>query len=105
MKLNCWEFKKCGREAGGRNAGEHGVCPAATAYQLNGSHGGKRGGRACWIIAGTMCSGLVQGSFAQKFRACTACDFYEAVKTEERSEFEFSTILLARLQRTPRESA
>jgi hypothetical protein len=28
MKVNCWEFKKCGRESQGPNAAELGVCPA-----------------------------------------------------------------------------
>jgi len=25
--LNCWEFKKCGREPGGEKASELGICP------------------------------------------------------------------------------
>lgn len=29
-KLNCWEFKKCGRETGGLKIKEMGVCPDAT---------------------------------------------------------------------------
>jgi len=29
-KKNCWEFMKCGREPGGVNAIELGVCRAAT---------------------------------------------------------------------------
>jgi hypothetical protein len=28
LPLNCWEFKKCGREAGGAKAADSGVCPA-----------------------------------------------------------------------------
>lgn len=104
MKQNCWEFKKCGREAGGCNAGELGVCPAAMANPLHGSHGGNKGGRACWIVAGTMCSGVVQGSFAQKFRGCTVCDFYQTVKSEEQSAFQFSTVLLGQLNGSSCES-
>jgi hypothetical protein len=30
-KLNCWELKKCGREAGGAKSNEMGICPAAAA--------------------------------------------------------------------------
>ncbi|MGD0283853.1 MAG: two-CW domain-containing protein, partial [Dissulfurispiraceae bacterium] len=26
--MNCWEFKKCGREMGGVNIEQLGVCPA-----------------------------------------------------------------------------
>lgn len=101
MKLNCWEFKKCGREMGGSKAAELGVCPSATCSELHGAHGGKRGGRACWVVAGTMCGGQVQGSFAQKFKNCAVCDFYQAVKAEEKTSFELSIILLNRLKGAP----
>lgn len=50
-KINCWEFKKCGRESGGAHAYDFGVCPAATEKRLNGTHGGKNAGRACWVVA------------------------------------------------------
>jgi hypothetical protein len=63
--MNCWEFKKCGREAGGAKAKELGVCPA---YPDNGVH--------CAHIAGTLCGGKVQGSFAMKVATCMRCDFY-----------------------------
>lgn len=101
MKMNCWEFKKCGREQGGRKVAELGVCPTAICAELNGAHDGKKGGRACWIIAGTMCGGKVQGSFAQKFKSCSACDFYQAVKAEEKSGFQLSIVLLGRLREYP----
>jgi len=63
--MNCWEFKKCGREKGGSKANELGVCPA---YPDHGTH--------CAWIAGTLCGGKVQGSFAQKVSSCMKCDFY-----------------------------
>ena len=31
VKLNCWEFKKCGREPGGTNASQRETCPACVA--------------------------------------------------------------------------
>jgi methyl-accepting chemotaxis protein len=65
--LNCWEFKKCGREAGGAKAGELGVCPA---YPDHGSD--------CARKAGTLCGGKVQGSFARKIVNCQQCDFYRS---------------------------
>jgi len=77
-KVNCWEFKKCGREPGGSRA-ELGVCPSATMEKLNGTHGGINSGRACWVVAGTMCSGEVQGVFAKKYENCEKCDFYKLV--------------------------
>ena len=30
QKPNCWEHKKCGRQPGGKNTDDLGVCPAAT---------------------------------------------------------------------------
>ena len=58
-KLNCWEFKQCGRQKGGENAGDLGVCPAATEEAADGLNCGKKGGRACWALAGTLCGGVV----------------------------------------------
>lgn len=83
IKQNCWEFKNCGREPGGKNALEMGICPAADTKAVHGINGGKNGGRACWAIAGTMCSGKVQGIFVQKLMSCRACDFYSQVSSEE----------------------
>ncbi|MBI5632491.1 MAG: hypothetical protein HZA15_03320 [Nitrospirae bacterium] len=82
-KLNCWEFKKCGRELGGVKTFELGVCPATTNLRLDNVHGGKSAGRGCWVVAGTLCGGVVHGTFSQKYRTCGQCDFYEYVKTEE----------------------
>ena len=65
--MNCWEFKQCGREAGGANADKMGVCPA---YPNHGRH--------CARIAGTFCGGAVQGTFAQKLSSCMQCDFYNS---------------------------
>lgn len=63
--MNCWEFKNCGREAGGAKARELGVCPA---YPNQGTN--------CARIAGTLCGGKVQGTFAMKVANCMKCDFY-----------------------------
>ena len=66
MKANCWEFKKCGRESQGPNAEELGVCQAYLENKLDGVHGGMNAGRSCWVVAGTMCGGNLQGTYAQK---------------------------------------
>ena len=63
--MECWEFKKCGRETGGARAGELGVCPA---YPDHGKH--------CARVAGTLCGGVTQGTFATKLANCLKCDFY-----------------------------
>ncbi len=82
-KMNCWEHKRCGREPGGHKAKELGVCIAAEQTKADGIHCGRNGGRACWAVAGTLCGGKVQGSFATKMGACRECDFYEKVAMEE----------------------
>lgn len=82
-KTNCWEFKKCERQPGGRLVGEFGVCQAAAHEMLNGIHGGENAGRACWAVAGTFCGGAVQGTEAQKQHNCWMCDFFQLVKKEE----------------------
>ncbi len=63
--MNCWEFKKCESKED---------CPAYV----------KRAGKVCWIVAGTMCGGEVQGTFAKKIRTCIECDFYKYINKEAR---------------------
>ncbi|MGC2061527.1 MAG: hypothetical protein WA610_01015 [Thermodesulfovibrionales bacterium] len=96
-KKNCWEYKKCGRETGGEHVTELGICPAAEEGRLDGIHSGKNAGRSCWIVAGTLCQGNVQGSFAQKYQSCEQCDFYRIVKEEEFPRFELSVLLLKKI--------
>lgn len=93
-KLNCWEFKRCGRQPGGAAVHDKGICPATTEKRLDGTHDGVNAGRACWVVAGTLCKGEVQGSFAQKYKNCERCDFYQKVKEEEFPKFKFSAVLL-----------
>ena len=73
QKLNCWEFKKCGREAGGAKARELGVCPAYPNH-----------GHSCAALAGTLCGGKVQGSFAQKLSSCLKCEFYNSPNYDQK---------------------
>jgi hypothetical protein len=84
-KLNCWEIKKCGREVGGIKVKDLGVCIAATEVRTNGIHNGKSGGRVCYALAGTLCGGKVQGTFATKLQNCMQCDVYKQVIKEEGS--------------------
>ena len=83
MKINCWEHKKCGREPGGDNVNEFGVCVAVINADYDGAHGGDKAGRACWAVAGTLCEGKIQGTCATKLRNCSNCDFYNRVILEE----------------------
>jgi hypothetical protein len=65
--MNCWEYKKCGREKGGINAKTLGICPAWPAY-----------GQQCARVAGTFCGGKVQGTFVMKLLTCMKCEFYQS---------------------------
>ncbi len=98
-KLNCWEYKRCGRQPQGHHVHDLGVCAAATNGELDRVHGGTKSGRACWVVTGTLCKGEVQGTFAQKYKNCEACDFYQLVRTEEGAGFTYANVLLSRLRR------
>ncbi|MBI4849955.1 MAG: flagellar brake protein [Nitrospirae bacterium] len=87
-KLNCWEFKKCGREPGGGKVAEFGICPTALEDRTDGVNDGKHAGRACWVIAGTFCGGKIQGTSASKLDTCMNCDFYKLVLDEEKLVFQ-----------------
>ena len=65
-RINCWEFKKCGRD-------KNGDCPAYP-----------KGGRLCYLVAGTMCGGKVQGQYAMKIQNCRECDFYHGLVVEKK---------------------
>jgi len=73
--MNCWEFMNCGRVPGGASAEALGVCPAFTCGA----------GQACWLVAGTMCGGQIQGTLARKIDSCLACDFFNQFGEQERS--------------------
>lgn len=96
--FNCWDFKKCGREPGGKKTAELGVCPAATETRTNGINAGRNGGRACWAIGGTLCDGQQQGVYATKLKLCMECDFYQLVRDEEESRYISSTAILEKLR-------
>ena len=83
-KLNCWEYLKCGREPGGANVHESGVCAAASDESFDGINGGICGGRVCWAVAGTLCHGDVQGAVSEKRERCLKCDFYQKIRAEGR---------------------
>jgi hypothetical protein len=98
VKLNCWEFKKCGREPGGSKTQQFGICPASQEMRIDGANNGKRGGRCCWAVTGTLCGGAVQGTYAAKLGNCMQCDFYKQVKTEEGPSLKSSKEILDRLK-------
>lgn len=75
--LNCWEFKKCGREPGGSKATELGVCPIAAEDRPPEAE------KRCWLVVGTKCGGEVHGIFAKKFEDCRSCEFYQKARENE----------------------
>ena len=86
-KINCWEFKKCGRQLGGENEKEFGVCPASFAVRFNSINGGVNGGRYCWGTKDTLCEFDISGTFAKDMATCANCGFYQSVRNEEGPEF------------------
>ncbi len=83
MAKNCWEVKKCGRQPGGPKIGELGVCAASTERRAHRLNQGTNGGRVCWAIAGTLCRGQKQGTYAMKLADCMKCEFFQEVQCEE----------------------
>ena len=81
--LNCWEYMRCGREPHGKKVPALGVCPAAADKSFNGINRGENAGRICWAVAGTLCGGKIQGSFAEKRGSCISCKFYKEVQCQE----------------------
>jgi len=65
-KIMCWDHMKCNRD-------KDSSCPAVV----------EMAGRSCWLVAGTMCGGEVQGGAAQKLGNCRDCDFYKKIKARE----------------------
>jgi len=63
---------------------------------MDGVHGGRNAGRACWVVAGTYCGGEVQGTYAQKRENCISCEFHRMVREEEgrKGSFRLLTELL-----------
>ncbi len=95
-RLNCWEYQDCGRGPGGERAAELGECPTSTAQAMHGSNNGVNAGRACWVVSGTLCDGVVAGDFEDKVNDCRRCAFYHRVEVEEGLEFEGNDALLSR---------
>jgi hypothetical protein len=87
--INCWEFMKCGKET---------TCIAATEIRLDKVHRGKNAGRACWIVAGSLCVGKATGVFVEKIKNCLDCSFYIKVKVEEEANFQHGKDLYSHLK-------
>ncbi len=49
-------------------------------------------GRACWLIAGTICNGVAQDSFEQKLPLCLNCEFFSHARREAGPAFDRNLI-------------
>jgi hypothetical protein len=87
--LNCWEFKKCGREPGGEKVDELGVCPVALEDKYNKLNRGKNSGRACWLVAGSLCEIKFRGKRGKKQWECSQCKVFQIVREEEGDNFVY----------------
>ncbi len=90
-KLNCWEYKKCGRNPGGLYAMEQGLCPATYDVAADGVNGGKNGGRVCWSIVGNLHNDSPLCRPNGKPRNCLFCDFFMRVSNEEGMRLQMTT--------------
>ena len=89
-KLNCWEFKNCGREKDGLMVPILGECPVPHMMRYDGLNEGIGAGRACWMAnkkQGCSCG-------KSKSKKCHDCEFYKRVvfEQDERVCFKFSSI-------------
>jgi len=89
-KLNCWQFKNCGREKGGLMSKTLGVCPVALAMRCDGQNHGIAGGRVCWTLRNSGNRLTRSGICAAP--SCHTCEFYRRVLYEEAelAQFRFS---------------
>lgn len=82
-KMNCWEYMKCGREAGGKNSSESGVCPVAEDVSANSLNMGLNGGRICWVIVDDLSEKNIKCSGTHDKDSCLFCEFRFKVMQEE----------------------
>ncbi len=68
----CWEYMQCGRDKDSSVK-----CPAYPHF-----------GKACWAVAGTLCTGKVQGTFAQKIEDCRKCGFFLSRQEQKQKRSE-----------------
>jgi len=64
--IPCWEYMQCGRDVN-----DEIKCPSYPHF-----------GRVCWAVAGTLCAGKIQGTFAQKIDNCRDCKFYKTMNKD-----------------------
>ena len=81
--MNCWEFKKCGRETRGENAQKLDICRASIEDKLNGINHGNNAGRYCWKVKISE-ENQNAAETLSAIMTCIECDFFIKVKEEEK---------------------
>ena len=85
-RLNCWEYRLCGREHGGLMVSYLGECPVSTALKYDGLNSGLAAGRACWLVAEAIC--VAHRPDGPSGAGCHDCEFYRRVVTEEAGDVQ-----------------
>lgn len=83
MKSNCWDIARCGRQPGGENVGQDGVCKVSTNEYYDGTNGGINAGRCCWRVSGTLFGGDGKCQMLNSISSCNECEVYAIVLHEE----------------------
>jgi hypothetical protein len=73
----------CGREAGGRKAGELGICPVSLRSQPEGVSRAAGRGQPCWAFPGNACDHRSDGQPGQDSLACRQCERMQQVCDRE----------------------
>jgi len=82
-RLNCWEVMICGREQGGVNIAEYGVCPAAADASFDGINSGK-----CGIAVADGLGGEVAGDYAAEILRGKLAGLNHILKNNEQPELD-----------------
>lgn len=78
-RVRCWEIKNCTREN----------CPSFLDADCR-----------CWLKAGTLCGGEIQGDFAKKYKSCFSCEVLGRIDNDAlRSLYEHINILIHHLKK------
>jgi hypothetical protein len=72
--------------------------PPPTVSVLDGANGGTNGGRACWVVTDTLCTGKPSGEYERKIYECRKCSFYARVHVEEGLADDLTEELVARVR-------
>ena len=82
-KINCWEYKQCGRGPKQNNIYQPATCHVAEHKVSNDMNSGVNGGRLCWLILEARFRGEVKQFNRDLTYPCFSCDFRYKVMKEE----------------------